>query len=76
MLSQGRVIYGVNTGFGGSADTRTTKLELLQSSALQQLNVGILLPSDRGGVDSTIDLESTQQQHQLFLNSHAMPVPI
>ncbi|ODQ52043.1 Phenylalanine/histidine ammonia-lyase, partial [Saitoella complicata NRRL Y-17804] len=35
-------IYGVNTGFGGSADTRTKDTWGLQASLIRHLNVGAL----------------------------------
>ncbi|KAK0649629.1 L-Aspartase-like protein [Cercophora newfieldiana] len=66
-LNDGRVIYGVNTGFGGSADTRTQDFELLQSAAIQHLNVGILLQADKDG--------KPRRENDL-LRSHALPTPI
>ncbi|KAK4244977.1 L-Aspartase-like protein [Corynascus novoguineensis] len=69
-LKAGNIIYGVNTGFGGSADTRTQRLELLQSAAVQHLNVGILLKSDKAGP------ESERDQDNGLLRSHAFPAPI
>ncbi|MCJ1378398.1 hypothetical protein MMC17_001496 [Xylographa soralifera] len=45
-LNQGDIIYGVNTGFGGSADTRTMKLEELQTTLIRELHCGILINSD------------------------------
>ncbi|PVH94792.1 phenylalanine ammonia-lyase [Periconia macrospinosa] len=41
-ISKGEIIYGVNTGFGGSADTRTRKIENLQREIIRGLNYGIL----------------------------------
>ncbi|KAK0611834.1 L-Aspartase-like protein [Immersiella caudata] len=66
-LKDGRVIYGVNTGFGGSADTRTDDFERLQSAAIQHLNVGILLQTDKDG--------KPRRENDL-LRSHALPTPI
>ncbi|KAM0331691.1 hypothetical protein ACHAQA_003370 [Verticillium albo-atrum] len=43
------VIYGVNTGFGGSADARTEKLRKLQVSLLQHTQSAIIAPSDTDG---------------------------
>lgn len=40
-------IPGVNTGFGGSADTRTTDVLALQSSLLQHTQSGILVHGDK-----------------------------
>ncbi|KAK0673564.1 putative phenylalanine ammonia-lyase [Cercophora samala] len=65
-LEAGHTIYGVNTGFGGSADTRTQDFERLQSAAIQHLNVGILLRSDKGNDSGRNEL----------LRSHALPSPV
>lgn len=52
---------GVNTGFGGSADSRTDKVVALQSALLQLTQAGILLESAKSeGASTTLD-------------SHAMP---
>ena len=69
-LEAGTVIYGVNTGFGGSADTRTQHLERLQSAAIQHLNVGILLQADKR------DPAAGEGRDNGLLRSHAMPDPI
>lgn len=47
-LDEGRHVYGVNTGYGGSADTRTDDVTNLQKGLIQHHNAAILLPSDRG----------------------------
>ncbi|KAB8266171.1 L-Aspartase-like protein [Aspergillus pseudonomiae] len=67
-LANGEVIYGVNTGFGGSADTRTHDYATLQKALIQHHNAAVLLPSDRGFGSSVPSL-----QH---LKSHCMPVPL
>jgi len=67
-LAAGHVIYGVNTGFGGSADTRTQDFERLQSAAIQHLNVGVLLQSDKG--------RRNPRHENDLLRSHALPTPI
>ncbi|KAJ5709446.1 Phenylalanine aminomutase (L-beta-phenylalanine forming) [Penicillium malachiteum] len=41
-LSNSEDIYGVNTGCGGNASTRTKKLEMLQQAFLQHHQAGIL----------------------------------
>ncbi|GFF54077.1 hypothetical protein IFM46972_09933 [Aspergillus udagawae] len=46
LLADGRPIYGVNTGFGGSADSRTNHVVALQKSLLQLLQSGILTSKD------------------------------
>ncbi|KAF1815434.1 phenylalanine ammonia-lyase [Eremomyces bilateralis CBS 781.70] len=48
-LKKGDLVYGVNTGFGGSADVRTTSLENLQKALIQHQNSGILASSDISG---------------------------
>ncbi|KAJ4291208.1 hypothetical protein N0V88_006202 [Collariella sp. IMI 366227] len=69
-LNAGNVVYGVNTGFGGSADTRTDHHERLQSAAIQHLNVGILLKADK------TDPSSQNTPENGLLRSHALPTPI
>lgn len=54
---------GVNTGFGGSADTRTTDVLALQSSLLQHTQSGILV---RG--DTTNNADECE-----YLGLHSMP---
>ncbi|KAJ5115006.1 Phenylalanine aminomutase (L-beta-phenylalanine forming) [Penicillium alfredii] len=41
-LRNGEDVYGVNTGCGGNANTRTEKLEMLQKAFLQHHQAGIL----------------------------------
>ncbi|KAI1110514.1 phenylalanine and histidine ammonia-lyase [Nemania sp. NC0429] len=43
----GHVIYGVNTGFGGSADARTKKVVELQHTLIRELHYGVLPPGKR-----------------------------
>ncbi|KAJ5202898.1 hypothetical protein N7449_004977 [Penicillium cf. viridicatum] len=47
VISQKCVIYGVNTGFGGSADTRTNELIDLQTHLLQFIQSGIITDADK-----------------------------
>ncbi|OOG00653.1 hypothetical protein ASPCADRAFT_136539 [Aspergillus carbonarius ITEM 5010] len=42
-LADGELVYGVNTGFGGSADTTTQAVNKLQENLLQMLQAGIKL---------------------------------
>lgn len=56
-------ISGVNTGFGGSADTRTSDAFRLQQSLLQLTQAGILTSHD-----------FTPRVADEYLGSHAMPV--
>lgn len=46
-LSRQWVVYGVNTGFGGSADTRTNDLADLQVGLLQLTQSGIVTSADK-----------------------------
>lgn len=46
-LSQERVVYGVNTGFGGSADVRTRDVVDLQISLLQHTQSAIVTSWDK-----------------------------
>ena len=41
-IAQGEVIYGVNTGFGGSADARSHDVEKVQQSLISHLTCGIV----------------------------------
>ncbi|PGH27928.1 phenylalanine ammonia-lyase [Polytolypa hystricis UAMH7299] len=66
-LAQGKSIYGVTTGFGGSADTRTEDYEALQKALIQHHNAAVLLPSDRG-LSSPVPADG--------MKSHAIPIPI
>ncbi|KAL4940764.1 hypothetical protein BDV06DRAFT_15741 [Aspergillus oleicola] len=66
-LAAGRVVYGVNSGFGGNADTRTNAHEDLQKALIQHQNTAVVLPSDKGHAASSIIRN---------LPSHAIPIPI
>ncbi|KAK2031448.1 phenylalanine ammonia-lyase [Colletotrichum zoysiae] len=52
-VENGWVVYGVNTGFGGSADSRTEQLKRLQISLLQHTQSAIITSTDlaHGQVD-------------------------
>ncbi|KAH6658876.1 putative phenylalanine ammonia-lyase [Truncatella angustata] len=41
-IARGEVVYGVNTGFGGSANTRTNAVEELQKNLLRMLQFGVV----------------------------------
>lgn len=41
-VAKGNVIYGVSTGFGGSADTRSNDVERVQQSLISHLTYGIV----------------------------------
>lgn len=57
------IFTGVNTGFGGSADSRTTDLEGLQCSLLQHTQSGVLTEMDTASVAPNHDI-----------GFHSMPV--
>ncbi|KAL8691267.1 MAG: hypothetical protein Q9218_003469 [Villophora microphyllina] len=48
LIGEGKTVYGVNTGFGGSADTRSSQNEALQAALLQHHHFGVLTATDRG----------------------------
>ncbi|KAG4428446.1 hypothetical protein IFR05_016070 [Cadophora sp. M221] len=62
-LEEGRSVYGVNTGFGGSADTSTTAADTLQV-ALLQMQLSAVLPLSN--VDR-IKKDKKVFQHQLSI---------
>ena len=66
-LTRGETIYGVNTGFGGSADSRTTNYHALQKALVQHHNAAVLLPTDRG--------RDSPHLSNSF-KSHSIPVPV
>ncbi|KAI9376188.1 L-Aspartase-like protein [Aspergillus egyptiacus] len=66
-LAEGKLVYGVNSGFGGNADTRTNAHEDLQKALVQHHNTAVVIPSDRGQTDSFI-LDN--------LPRHSVPVPM
>lgn len=52
-------ILGVNTGFGGSANTRTQGIEMLQRGLLRGLHYGVLVqPDSLARVDASTDTAS------------------
>ncbi|KAG8955669.1 hypothetical protein FRC04_007660 [Tulasnella sp. 424] len=50
-LEAGKSVYGISTGFGGSADTRTNDHSVLGKALLQHQHIGIL-PSGPSSFDS------------------------
>ncbi|CAO2650495.1 Nn.00g017870.m01.CDS01 [Neocucurbitaria sp. VM-36] len=62
-LANGYYLYGVNTGFGGSADTRTKDLLGLQRALMQHVQSAILTPEDKSDAAA---------RHE-YLESHSMP---
>ncbi|KAI9803698.1 MAG: hypothetical protein M1833_000610 [Piccolia ochrophora] len=60
-LGGGEVIYGVNTGFGGTANVRTKKTEELQRTLIRELHYG-LLPPIRGSDNPHLHTSSCGDQ--------------
>ncbi|KAI1112703.1 L-Aspartase-like protein [Nemania sp. NC0429] len=67
-LAKGNVIYGVNTGFGGSADTRSDDVEWIQQSVISHLTCGIVA----GGVGKQ-KLVANSNGHSNLSNGDAQP---
>ncbi|OAL33426.1 phenylalanine ammonia-lyase [Fonsecaea nubica] len=49
-LESGSKLYGINTGFGGSADLRTNELLSLQRALIQHQQSAVLTPRDLGAL--------------------------
>ena len=64
-LQAGKPVYGISTGFGGSADTRTNRFVDLQKALLQHHHTGVLIASDIGQDDPALEHLS---QHRLPRN--------
>ncbi|KAL4874463.1 L-Aspartase-like protein [Aspergillus karnatakaensis] len=67
-LAEGKVVYGVNSGFGGNADTRTNAHGDLQKALVQHHNTAVVIPSDRGQTTGSAILDN--------LPAHSIPLPI
>ncbi|CAK4029243.1 phenylalanine aminomutase (L-beta-phenylalanine forming)-like [Lecanosticta acicola] len=67
LLEQGRPVYGISTGFGGSADTRTSSFVNLQKALLQHHHSGIILPTD------TEQRNCEKSDLLLSLKAHSLP---
>ncbi|GAB1206085.1 hypothetical protein APSETT445_004766 [Aspergillus pseudonomiae] len=78
-LSQGNVIYGVNTGFGGSADIRANDVLALQRVLTRELSYGLLPPGARDPRPSSDRQKSAYQAFDLSLEhaaeSQHLPLP-
>nr|POF11500.1 phenylalanine aminomutase (l-beta-phenylalanine forming) [Quercus suber] len=62
-LKEGNTVYGINTGFGGSADTRSQDFLSVQRGLVQHQNSAVLLSSDIGQQES--ELLSHLDKHHL-----------
>ncbi|KAK2734200.1 hypothetical protein FQN57_001854 [Myotisia sp. PD_48] len=81
-LSQGDIIYGVNTGFGGSADLRADDVLALQRVLTRELSYGVLPPGARDPCRSSGSENQEESVYQRFdLNlehgaeSQRLPLP-
>ncbi|KAF1973119.1 PAL-domain-containing protein, partial [Bimuria novae-zelandiae CBS 107.79] len=72
-LDEREIIYGVNTGFGGSADARTKQTQELQRVLIRELHYGITGPNSRDprsawkNSHAAYDLEKEQSPDSLHL---------
>ncbi|KAI1122310.1 phenylalanine and histidine ammonia-lyase [Nemania abortiva] len=66
-LRDGHVIYGVNTGFGGTADVRTRKVHELQHALIRELHYGILPPGKRDHHTEVQKSDSRKHRYDLVL---------
>ncbi|KAI0544051.1 phenylalanine and histidine ammonia-lyase [Xylaria curta] len=64
----GHVIYGVNTGFGGTADVRTRKVVELQHALIRELHYGVLPPGKRDHHTSLQKSSSDKYRYDLLLD--------
>ncbi|KAJ5679521.1 hypothetical protein N7462_007765 [Penicillium macrosclerotiorum] len=79
-IAQGEVIYGVNTGFGGSADARSNDVERVQQSLISHLTCGIvadgkqeLSPNSNGHSTQTNGHSTQTNGHATQTNGHSDP---
>lgn len=66
-IAQGEVIYGVNTGFGGSADARSHDVEKVQQSLISHLTCGIV-------ADGKQELALNSNGHPSQSNGHSSQI--
>lgn len=58
---------GVNTGYGGSADTRTKDVERLQRVLMRELHSGIMAPGDRDPSAGEVSVSVSPHRYDLSL---------
>ena len=80
-IAQGEIIYGVNTGFGGSADARSHDVEKVQQSLISHLTCGIvsdgkqeLAPNSNGHPSQTNGHSSPTNGHSSQVNGHSSQI--
>ncbi|KAI1337958.1 L-Aspartase-like protein [Xylariaceae sp. FL0016] len=61
-IAKGDVIYGVNTGFGGSADTRSDDVEKVQQSLISHLTCGVVSDGKQDPVPNSHDGKGQSKQ--------------
>lgn len=66
-LAEGNVVYGINTGYGGSADTRSKNLADMQRGLIQHHNSAVILRTDAD------DRHAQTSDALSALKSHALP---
>ncbi|KAK6858399.1 hypothetical protein PG995_006098 [Apiospora arundinis] len=74
-IRKGHVIYGVNTGFGGSADVRTKKVAELQQALIRELHYGILPPGKRDHQTAIEESSMSRYRHDVDSNCDGLYLP-
>ena len=69
-LRRGQTVYGVTTGVGTNADTRTNHVYLLQKSLIQHQHAGILTAAEKG------KQEDSHASRVGAAGQHSMPIPM
>ncbi|KAI9680456.1 MAG: hypothetical protein M1822_007214 [Bathelium mastoideum] len=69
-VAKGEVIYGVNTGFGGSADARSNDVERVQQSLISHLTCGILLDGKQEPVANSNEHTNQTNGYSTQSNGH------
>lgn len=70
-IAQGEVIYGVNTGFGGSADARSHDVEKVQQSLISHLTCGIVADGKQELALNSNGHPSQSNEHSSQINGEA-----
>ncbi|KAK6006119.1 hypothetical protein QM012_006529 [Aureobasidium pullulans] len=74
-LVSGHIVYGVSTGFGGSADTRTDNLEDFQRALFQHQNSGVLSSKDIGRPQDALATNHPLHSRDLDFRFSTMSMP-
>ena len=70
-VAQGEIIYGVNTGFGGSADARSHDVELVQQRLISHLTCGIVADGKQELARNSNGYPSQSNGHSSHINGDA-----